>query len=789
MSVLVVGMSHRSAPVALLERLSMDQRVREDTAALMVAKPSLSEAMIISTCNRMEVYTVTNSFHTGVQDVVDVLHEVSGVDEATLRGYLYVRYADAAAEHLMVVASGLDSMVIGEQQIIGQVRTAYQEASEHGTVGPALHSLAQTALHTGKRVHAETAIDDAGGSMVSFALDEALRHMTLGPSDAAPLAGVNALVLGAGAMASLAATHLGKLGVSRLIIANRTRERAERLAEHAREAGVVAEVIDFEDRFSVLSQVDIAVSATGADSFTITPAAIPSNRAPQLILVDLSLPRDIDDDVALLSGVHLVNIERLHQVHGSEDGELAPTTRAALSIVSEELEHFTSEQRVRDVVPAVAELRRHANEVADQELELLRNRVPALSEHDFQEAARAVRRVVDKLLHEPTVRVKKLAAESGVVSYESALQELFGLALAPLPEEKGRSAAVDLSDLPATEEITSTTPMSTAHAGRASTKNSKEETMAAENTQTERAGTRPLLLGTRGSALARTQAGHVRDALIAAGFPAELHIVTTAGDVNMAPVERIGVGVFTQALREALHEGECDVAIHSFKDLPSAPDPRFRLVVPRRADAREALIARDGLRLAELPEGATVGTSAPRRISQLRALRPDLDIRPLRGNIDTRMGKVTSGELDAVILAYAGLSRMGQKDRATEVLSVEDLLPAPAQGALAIECRADDEETVRAIESLVDDEATACATAERALLARLEAGCTAPVAAHATLERGMLSLTAGAFALDGSHKVVLTRTAPSWEAVALGRRVADELLDQGAGAILGGERN
>ncbi|MCF4005818.1 hydroxymethylbilane synthase [Corynebacterium uropygiale] len=313
------------------------------------------------------------------------------------------------------------------------------------------------------------------------------------------------------------------------------------------------------------------------------------------------------------------------------------------------------------------------------------------------------------------------------------------------------------------------------------------ETSAQE--RNESTAGRPLLLGTRGSALARTQTGHVRDALLSAGFPAELHIVTTAGDVNMAPVERIGVGVFTQALREALHSGECDVAIHSFKDLPSAPDPRFRLIVPRRADAREALIARDGLRLAELPTGARVGTSAPRRISQLRALRPDLDIRPLRGNIDTRMGKVSSGELDAVILAYAGLCRMGQEDRATEVLSVEDLLPAPAQGALAVECRADDEDTIRAIESLVDPEATACATAERALLARLEAGCTAPVAAHATLDGDMLSLTAGAFALDGSHKVVLNRTAPSAQAQELGERVAEEMLAQGAGTILAPEAN
>ncbi|WP_027004220.1 glutamyl-tRNA reductase [Corynebacterium halotolerans] len=436
MSVLVVGMSHRSAPVALLERLSMDETVRHDTTTNLVQRPSLSEAMIISTCNRLEVYSVTNSFHRGVQDIVEVLHEVSDVDVETLRGYLYVRYADAAAEHMMVVASGLDSMVVGEQQIIGQVRTAYQEASDKGTVGPALHSLAQSALHAGKRVHSETDIDDAGASMVSFAIDEALRQL-----DATDLGGRTALVLGAGAMASLAATHLGRLGVDRLVIANRTRERAERLAGHAHEAGVAADVVDYEDRAAALEHVDLAVSATGADDFTITAANLPANREGGLMLIDLSMPRDISDDVVERDGVHLVNIERLHKSLNSRDSG-AEGHRDALDIVSEELDAYSSDQRVRDVAPAVSALRRHASELVEAELTRLQGRTPSMDGADFQEVSRTVRRVVDKLLHQPTIRVKELAAESGVVSYESALQELFGLkAVQP-------AVAVDVSDLP-----------------------------------------------------------------------------------------------------------------------------------------------------------------------------------------------------------------------------------------------------------------------------------------------------------------------------------------------------
>lgn len=291
-------------------------------------------------------------------------------------------------------------------------------------------------------------------------------------------------------------------------------------------------------------------------------------------------------------------------------------------------------------------------------------------------------------------------------------------------------------------------------------------------------------IGTRGSKLATTQAGHVRDWITDNGTPSELHIVTTEGDINMAPVERIGVGVFTHALREALHAQECDIAVHSFKDLPTAPDERFHLIVPKREDNREALIARDGLTLDELPQGAKVGTSAPRRISQLKALRPDLDIRPLRGNIETRMSYVTDGELDAVMLAYAGLVRAGYADRATQVFSPDVLMPAPAQGALAVETNAEDAELVNAINCIADAKAGLQAAGERAILRRLEAGCTAPVAATSVIDEDIITVHGGVFALDGSRQAVASETGPLENAYEIGVRVAEALIEQGAFEII-----
>ena len=289
-------------------------------------------------------------------------------------------------------------------------------------------------------------------------------------------------------------------------------------------------------------------------------------------------------------------------------------------------------------------------------------------------------------------------------------------------------------------------------------------------------------IGTRGSHLATTQSGHVRDALGEAGHPAELQIVTTSGDLSQAPVERIGVGVFTSALRDALFTGEVDIAVHSFKDLPTAYEPRAHMVVPARADSREALIARDGLTLAKLPQGARVGTSAPRRISQLKAIRPDLDIRPLRGNIERRMSYVENGELDAIILAYAGIVRGGYGDRPTEVFDPQVFMPAPAQGALAVECRTDDAAARAAIDTLADASATAESTAERSVLATLEAGCTAPVAAFAVHNGDKVALRAGVFAVDGSRQLV--EEAEGTDPAELGRGVAEALLERGAAALM-----
>jgi hydroxymethylbilane synthase len=308
-----------------------------------------------------------------------------------------------------------------------------------------------------------------------------------------------------------------------------------------------------------------------------------------------------------------------------------------------------------------------------------------------------------------------------------------------------------------------------------------------------------LRIGTRGSALALAQARLVADALEAAGATAEIVTVSTPGDLSTRPVAEIGVGVFTSALRDALAAGDVDVAVHSYKDLPTKPDSRLVLAaVPVREDPRDVLIARDDLTLGELPPGSTVGTGAARRMAQLAALGLGLDIVPIRGNVDTRLRKVADGELDAVVVARAGVARLGRLAEITEVLEPIQMLPAPAQGALAIECRVDDMDTEHLLGATLDDETTRCAVAaERAMLAALEANCSAPIGALAevvddlvTDANGMdtvvsrLSLRGVAATTDNA---ILRASAISdlTNADELGRLVAAELLDLGAAVLSG----
>jgi len=440
MSLLVVGLSHRTAPVGVLERAALTgdapTRLLHDAAAT----ATVAEAALVNTCNRIELYADVEKFHAGVAELSLLLAHHSGVDLEELTSHLYVHYEDRAVHHLFSVACGLDSMVVGEGQILGQLRDALARAQEEHTAGRGLNELFQQALRVGKRAHSETGIDKAGQSLVTFGLEQIA-------AGAGEIAGKRALVVGAGSMSSLAAATLVRAGIGELLIANRTPERAERLA-----ANLGARTVDFAKVPETLADVDLVISCTGAAGVVISAediaAAVAARTAGEraegragyerpevsragktsdtpLAFLDLAMPRDVDHDVHELPGALLVDLESLSHAHAATPG--AGDVDAVTGIVAEEVAAFGAAQRAARIAPTVVALRAMASEVVLSELGRLNTRLPDLDERTRAEVSQTVKRVVDKLLHAPTVRVKQLAAEPGGASYADALRELFDL--------------------------------------------------------------------------------------------------------------------------------------------------------------------------------------------------------------------------------------------------------------------------------------------------------------------------------------------------------------------------
>lgn len=542
MSLLVVGLSHRSAPVSVLERASLHPDARAKLAQDTVAAEPAAEAAVLATCNRIELYADVDKFHAGVAELSTLLAQHSGVGLEELTPYLYVHYEDRAVHHLFSVACGLDSMVVGEGQILGQIKDSLARSQELHTAGRLLNDLFQQALRVGKRAHSETGIDRAGQSLVTFGLEQ----LAAGTDVGSWARGKKALVIGAGSMSSLAAATLARAGVAEIVVANRTHERAERLTQILTEdddTDVLARAVPMGSVPDELTRADVVVSCTGATGLVLTadavaaavqgrtgeqPAVAPDERSPEapapsappsvgaeegcplelsavqpgfsvmgeaavagmdaatleqhaawvaggtvdrreagkrgpeadaeligalaatatsagripelrrpepvaepprpepvLFLLDLAMPRDVDAAVHHLAGVRLVDIESLAEA--SADAPMAADVDQVRRIVSDEVAAFGAAQRAAHITPTVVALRTMAADVVAGEIARLEGRLPGLDDKHRAEITQTVRRVVDKLLHAPTVRVKQLAAEPGGAGYADALRTLFNL--------------------------------------------------------------------------------------------------------------------------------------------------------------------------------------------------------------------------------------------------------------------------------------------------------------------------------------------------------------------------
>jgi glutamyl-tRNA reductase len=426
MSLLVVGLSQRSAPVEVLERAAASCADAGKVLHQLLEREHVTEVLLLSTCNRVEVYAVVATFHDGLAAITDVLAHQSAMTLDDLSEHLYVHYAAAGVEHLFSVAAGLDSMVVGEPQILGQLRTAYAGAEQAGTVGRTVHEVVQQALRVGKRVHTETGIDAAGASVVSEAL--AATAAALAGPDRPGLAGRRVLVLGAGSLGGLATAQLRRAGVTEIVLANRTPASAQRLAALCETEGTPARVVGLDAVTAALPTVDVVVCCTGATGPVLSiehVAGARRTRRHPLVVCDLGLPRNVEPAVGDLPGVTLLDLSTVARQR--EQRGTSGAVDSAQRLVAQEVRSYLLAQRTAEVIPTVAALRKRAAEVVDTELLRLDGRLPGLDSAVRTEVTSTVRRVVDKLLHAPTVQVKQLAKAGGGQAYAHALRELFEL--------------------------------------------------------------------------------------------------------------------------------------------------------------------------------------------------------------------------------------------------------------------------------------------------------------------------------------------------------------------------
>ena len=417
MSVLVLGLNYRSAPVGLLEQVAVPADLLPKALTSLLQRDHVLEAVVLSTCNRVEVYAHVTRFHGGVADLREFFAEWSGLPPEAFVDLAYDYYEEQAAAHLFAVASGLDSMVVGERQIHLQVRQAFAEAEAHGSTGRVLSALFRQALRVGKRTRTETGVSAGAATMVDVGLDAA--SQVLGAID-----GHTVLVVGAGKMGGMAATRLRDRGAGTILVANRTEAKSERLADR-----IDGDVVEFEAVGDGLAQADLVLTSTGSPSPVIDHDAVAAamEQRPQrpLVLLDLAVPRDVDPGCASVAGVTVLDIDAVRTL--TDQGEHAEEAAKARAIVEMEAAKFAGWTRAARVEPTIAALRVRAELIRQAEIQRLAGRLGELDERQRQALDALTKGIVNTLLHEPSVRLKSLADGHRGEQEAAALRELFDL--------------------------------------------------------------------------------------------------------------------------------------------------------------------------------------------------------------------------------------------------------------------------------------------------------------------------------------------------------------------------
>ena len=693
MKLVVLGLNHRSAAVEVRERFSFDKD--EVVAALnrLYEFDCISECVILSTCNRTEIYAALEGVEFPKDYMLAVLKDLKGADYIDADAFFFYEERDCI-EHLFRVSASLDSLVLGEGQILSQLKGAYIQAYSAGCTGTIFNILFQRAISVGKKVRTNTGIANTPVSVSYTAVNLAEDSLDK------PLSEATVLILGAGTMSELTATHLQAKGVKTIFVSNRTFAKAEMLAE--RFNGKAVKLDNFVD---YAKDADILITSTGAPHYIITEREAKKittlRKGEPIVMIDIAVPRDIDPAVADLDGIYLFNIDSLESVVEENKAQREEEARRAEPIIHDAIEELLDKLSYLTVRPMMALLTEKAERIRRRELHRALAKLPDISDKERRVMDSMSRMIIRKMLREPMIHFN----------------------------------------------------------------------------------------GTRKSALALWQAEHISAELqrLYPNITVELVHFNTKGDrILEKPLAQVGgKGLFTAELEEAMHAGNIDIAVHSLKDMPTElPEGLTLGAISAREVPYDALVSPVYKTLDKLPQGARVGTSSLRRQAQLLHVRPDLKVEVIRGNVQTRLSKIETEKLDGVILAQAGLKRLGLEDQITQVFKADEMIPAVGQGALAIECRADDAEMLDML-APINDEATRYAVeGERSFLRQLNGGCQVPMGVHGTINKGQLTLKAMIASLDGKTVYEGEISGPAKKGEILGKNLAKALYEEGGKRIV-----
>lgn len=592
----------------------------------------------------------------------------------------------SVAEHLFSTAAGLKSQALGEHQILGQVRESYYTAQEAGTLGPVLHELAKRAIRAGKRVRGETLIGQTPVSLSSVAFELINKQYN-------DLEDARIMVIGTGEMASLLLKILNKHNPGKIKVASRDPERAKEVAN-----GYNAQPISYEDIIPHLPDTEVVVGASNVTEPVVNKKLLEQTDSRHtLTFIDLAVPRNFSMDLNQIPHVSLYDLDQLKDMTIEGLKNRKQEIPKANSIIKDEVESYEEWLNTNRLSPVISNFYQNLENIKQEELDWVRPKLGNLDTQQERVLEKMAHRMVRKITKDPIHTLKNYAKDPDDNQEEiQTFQEIFNLKDVQINIPKKR-----------------------------------------------------IIVGTRGSKLALAQTNMVLNELrkVAPDYEFVTKPIKTSGDRGNVQT----VGAFVKEVELALLNEEIDIAVHSYKDLPTKMPEGLEISgVPKRGDVRDVLISRNNVKLQDLPEGSIVGTSSLRRAIQIHHINPGLKIKPINGNIITRMGKIDNGEVDAICIAAIGLQRIDMFDQASQLFNTDELVPAVAQGVLAVETREHDKE-MRKLVSQINDEATIRATqAERTVLVALGGGCRLPLGAHANVHGNQITIDAIYGKEDGS---------------------------------------